>query len=104
MLVNYMEEIVSRYLDKVLKYPEYASICKCAVSYTHLDVYKRQGYIADKVVEIAEKNGVPVYRDDSLSVILSQLKIGSEIPEELFSSIVDIYVYFLNFKMPESEA
>jgi flagellar biosynthesis protein len=62
------------------------------------------GYIADKVVEIAEKNGVPVYRDDSLSAILSQLKIGSEIPEELFSSIVDIYVYFLNFKMPESEA
>jgi flagellar biosynthesis protein len=62
------------------------------------------GYIADKVVEIAEKNGVPVYRDDSLSVILSQLKIGSEIPEELFSSIVDIYVYFLNYKMPESRA
>ena len=29
MLVNYMEEIVSSYLDKVLKYPEYASICKC---------------------------------------------------------------------------
>ena len=62
------------------------------------------GFFADKVVEIAEKNGVPVYRDDSLSVILSQLKIGSEIPEELFSSIVDIYVYFLNYKMPESRA
>ena len=29
MLLNYMEEIVSRYLDKVLKDPEYASICKC---------------------------------------------------------------------------
>ncbi|MDD4089233.1 MAG: EscU/YscU/HrcU family type III secretion system export apparatus switch protein [Tissierellia bacterium] len=62
------------------------------------------GYIADKVVEIAEKNGVPVYRDASLSVMLSQLEIGSEIPEELFSSIVDIYVYFLNFKMPKYEA
>ncbi|NLK64325.1 MAG: type III secretion protein [Tissierellia bacterium] len=62
------------------------------------------GYIADKVVEIAEENGVPVYRDASLSVLLSQLEIGSEIPEELFSSIVDIYVYFLNFKMPKDEA
>lgn len=57
------------------------------------------GYIADKVVEIAEENGVPVYRDASLSALLSQLEIGSEIPEELFSSIVEIYVYFLNFKM-----
>lgn len=61
------------------------------------------GYIADKVVEMAEESGVPVYRDDSLSVLLSQLDIGSEIPEELFSSIVDIYIYFLNFKIPKNE-
>lgn len=61
------------------------------------------GYIADKVVEMAEESGVPVYRDDSLSILLSQLDIGSEIPEELFSSIVDIYIYFLNFKIPKNE-
>jgi flagellar biosynthesis protein len=61
------------------------------------------GYIADKVVKMAEESGVPVYRDDSLSVLLSQLDIGSEIPEELFSSIVDIYIYFLNFKIPGNE-
>lgn len=61
------------------------------------------GYIADKVVEIAEECGVPVYKDDSLSVMLSQLDMGSEIPEELFSSIVDIYIYFLNYKIPKDE-
>ena len=61
------------------------------------------GYIANKVVEIAEENGVPVYKDDSLSVLLSQLNVGSEIPEELFSAIVDIYVYFLNFKLPKND-
>lgn len=59
------------------------------------------GYIADKVVEIAEDSGVPVYRDDSLAILLSQLDMGSEIPEELYSSIVDIYMYFLNFKLNE---
>jgi len=62
------------------------------------------GYIANKVVEIAEENGVPVYKDDSLSVLLSQLDVGSEIPEELFSAIVDVYVYFLNFKLPRQES
>jgi flagellar biosynthesis protein len=56
------------------------------------------GYIANKVVEIAEANGVPIYKDDSLSILLSQLDVGSEIPEELFSAIVEIYLYFLNFK------
>ncbi|WP_312701327.1 EscU/YscU/HrcU family type III secretion system export apparatus switch protein [Sedimentibacter sp.] len=61
------------------------------------------GYIADKVVEIAEESGIPVYKDDSLSVLLSQLDIGSEIPEELFSSVVDIYIYFLNFKLSKDE-
>ncbi|NLJ59037.1 MAG: type III secretion protein [Tissierellia bacterium] len=59
------------------------------------------GYVADKVIEIAEEKGVPIYKDSSLSGMLSQLSVGSEIPEELFSSIVDIYVYFLNFKMPK---
>ncbi|MFA9423912.1 MAG: EscU/YscU/HrcU family type III secretion system export apparatus switch protein [Sedimentibacter sp.] len=61
------------------------------------------GYIANKVVEIAEENGVPVYKDDSLSVLLSQLDVGSEIPEELFSTIVDVYLYFLNFKLNKDE-
>ncbi len=56
------------------------------------------GYVAQKVVEIAEDSGVPVYKDDSLSILLSQLDVGSEIPEELFKAIVDIYVYFLDFK------
>ena len=61
------------------------------------------GYVASKVIEIAEKNGVPVYKDDSLAVMLSQLELGSEIPEELYKTIVDIYVYFLNFKADQTE-
>lgn len=56
------------------------------------------GYIADKVIQIAEENGVLIYKDDGLSTLLSQLDVGSEIPEDLFSAIVDIYIYFLNFK------
>lgn len=61
------------------------------------------GYIANKVIEIAEDNGVPIYKDDSLSILLSQLDIGSEMPDELFHAIVDIYIYFLNFKPETTE-
>ena len=61
------------------------------------------GYVATKVIEIAEKNGVPVYKDDSLAVMLSQLELGSEIPEELFKTIVDIYVYFLNYTQSQNK-
>lgn len=55
------------------------------------------GYMAEKIVEVANENGVPVYEDNSLATILSQLDLGSEIPEELYKTIVDIYVYFLQF-------
>ena len=55
------------------------------------------GYLAEKIVDLAQENGVPVYEDDSLATILSQLRLGQEIPAELYQAIVDIYLYFLNF-------
>lgn len=55
------------------------------------------GYLAEKIVDVAQANGVPVYEDDSLATILTQLNLGQEIPGELYQAIVDIYVYFLNF-------
>lgn len=55
------------------------------------------GKIAEKIVEIAGENGVPVYEDDSLATMLTQLKLGAEIPSELYQAIVDIYVYFLRY-------
>lgn len=56
------------------------------------------GYVAEKIVEVAQENKVPIYQDNSLITLLSQLQVGSEIPQELYQAIVDIYVYFLNYK------
>ena len=55
------------------------------------------GYLAEKIVDVAQENGVPVYEDDSLATVLAQLNLGQEIPPELYQAIVEIYVYFLNF-------
>ena len=55
------------------------------------------GYLAEKIVEVATENGVPVYEDNSLATMLSQLSLGQEIPDSLYQAIVEIYVYFLNF-------
>ncbi|WP_124066941.1 EscU/YscU/HrcU family type III secretion system export apparatus switch protein [Clostridium sp. E02] len=55
------------------------------------------GYMAEKIVEAANENGVPVYEDNSLATILTQLELGSQVPEELYQAIVDIYLYFLDF-------
>ena len=55
------------------------------------------GHMAEKITETAMKSGVPVYEDDSLASLLTQMKLGAEIPEELFQAIVEIYIYFLGF-------
>ncbi len=55
------------------------------------------GYIAERMVEIAKEAGVPIYEDNSLATMLTQLSLGSEIPPELYQAIIDIYVYFLNY-------
>ena len=55
------------------------------------------GYLAERIVDVAHENGVPIYEDDSLATILTQLNLGQEIPPELYQAIVEIYVYFLNF-------
>lgn len=63
------------------------------------------GYAAQKIIDIAQDNNVPVYQDDSLASLLTQLDTGSEIPPELYQAIVDIYVYFLNYNLkPQPEA
>jgi flagellar biosynthesis protein len=55
------------------------------------------GYTAEKITETAMRAGVPIYEDDSLSTLLTKLKLGTEIPPELFQAVVEIYVYFLHF-------
>ena len=55
------------------------------------------GYMAEKIIEVAHEHNVPVFEDNSLGTILSQLDLGAEVPEELYKVIVDIYVYFLNY-------
>ena len=60
------------------------------------------GYAAQKIIEIAQDSGVPVFQDNSLASLLSQLHSGTQIPPELYRAIVDIYVYFLGFTVNAS--
>lgn len=55
------------------------------------------GYMAERMVEVAEDNGVPIFEDTSLATVLAQLQLGQQIPPELYKAIVDIYIYFLQF-------
>lgn len=61
------------------------------------------GFVAEKMVEVAEDNGIPIYEDNSLATMLSQLQLGQPVPPELYQAIVQIYVYFLEFDPNDPE-
>ncbi|MDR2817781.1 MAG: EscU/YscU/HrcU family type III secretion system export apparatus switch protein [Oscillospiraceae bacterium] len=51
-----------------------------------------KGSIAQKIIEIADLKGVPIYKDSATATILSQLKVGQQIPVDLYSVVASIYV------------
>ena len=53
------------------------------------------GHIADKIIDIAENQGIPVFRDDSAASMLCMLEVGKTIPPELYEIVAAIYVQLL---------
>ncbi len=61
---------------------------------------KGEGYIAEKIIEIAEKHGIPVKDDPDLIEVLSRLDINEEIPPEIYVAVAELlaFVYSMNSK------
>lgn len=53
------------------------------------------GEIAEKIISVAEKKGIPVFRDDSASSLLCMLEVGAAIPPELYQVVAVIYSQLL---------
>lgn len=52
-----------------------------------------RGFTADKIKELAEKNGIPIYKDEKLSKQLYNLSIGEEIPPELYNVVAEVLTF-----------
>lgn len=50
------------------------------------------GYIAQKILSLADECGVTIYHDDSAATLLSKLDLGQSIPPELYQMVVEIYM------------
>lgn len=58
--------------------------------------FKIQGPLSDKIINEFKKNNIPIFKDANLVNILKHLKIGEEIPEELYIVIANIYKVLYN--------
>jgi flagellar biosynthesis protein len=53
------------------------------------------GFVAQKILSVADECGINIYKDDSAATLLSKLKLGTEIPPELYQMVVEIYLAVL---------
>ena len=61
---------------------------------------KGSGNVADKIIEIARKHGIPVKDDPDLVEVLSKLDIKEEIPASVYLVVAELlaFAYSLNKK------
>ena len=66
---------------------------------------KGQGIIAEKIIEIAKKNHLPIKDDPDLIEILSQLELDEQIPPAVYQVVAEVFafIYHLNTRYREEK-
>ncbi|OIP35364.1 MAG: hypothetical protein AUK27_04255 [Deltaproteobacteria bacterium CG2_30_66_27] len=54
---------------------------------------KGKGAVADRILEIARRNGIPIREDRELVQVLASLDLYQEIPAELYKAVAEILVF-----------
>lgn len=67
-----------------LKYQEETDVAPVVIA-------SGSGINAEKIIEIAELKGIPVFRDDSVASLMCMLNVGRPIPPELYQVVAVIY-------------
>ena len=61
-------------------------------------VARGRGAVAERILEIARRHGVPVHRDTDLAEVLVKLDLGEWVPPELYKAVAEVlaYLYKMN--------
>ena len=52
-----------------------------------------RGHVAEKIIERAVEENVPLHKDDKLAGTLSKLEIGDAIPPELYGVVAEVLLF-----------
>ena len=88
--MNFFDE----YREKNRKKPKQA----VALEYDPKDIAPRilaigKGQVAERIIETAKKEDIPIHRDEKLAKTLSKLEIGDTIPPELYEVVAEVLVF-----------
>lgn len=52
-----------------------------------------KGFIAERIIERAKDNNVPLHQDEQLANTLSKLDVGDFIPQELYQVVAEVLLF-----------
>jgi flagellar biosynthesis protein len=57
------------------------------------------GLVAERLLQLAQENNVPIHQDGDLVTLLAQLDIGAIIPAELYSAVAEVLAFVHRVKI-----
>lgn len=54
---------------------------------------KGEGFVAEKILEVAKKENIPVVKDEKLVNELNKIDLGENIPPELYQVVAEVLVF-----------
>jgi len=57
-----------------------------------------RGKMAERIIALAEENGIPIRHDPDLTVLLAQLDVGEIIPPELYLVVAEVLAFIYQLK------
>ena len=52
-----------------------------------------EGYLAQKIVDLAKESGVPILPDPNLASVLSKVSVGDEISPEMYEAVAKVLAF-----------
>ena len=54
---------------------------------------KGEGKTAQKIIQIAKENGVPLKKDEDLVELLSKIELNKEVPPQMYKAIAEVFSF-----------
>jgi flagellar biosynthesis protein len=54
---------------------------------------KGKGATAQKIIEIAQLNEIPIKKDEDLLELLSKIELDQEIPHEMYKAVAEVFSF-----------
>ena len=57
---------------------------------------KGKGKTAQKIIELAELNDIPIKKDEDLVELLSKVELDKEVPAEMYKAVAEVFSFVYN--------